>query len=92
MHPQRRVRTRKTQGPLNTEAKLVIPQTILTGIENSSQDGSTQKTHEQKIVEMPHLKRSVLAVVGETKQFPLILGNRIVGLVQPLEERSRREA
>ena len=73
----------KSQGLSDTEAYFVIAESIRPGIENGAQCRAAQKTDKQEVVEMSGLKRGILAVVGETEQLALVIGNRALRPVQP---------
>ena len=53
--------------------------------------GPTQKAHEQKIVEVAGLKRSVLPIVREPQQLALRLWNTARWLVHPLESTGHKK-
>ena len=79
------VRGRETQGPLNAVPELVIPQAILTSIENRPQNCASKKAYKQEVVEMSGLKRGVLTIVGKAEKFAFVPWNGVVGPIHPLQ-------
>src|SRR6056297_2187022 len=87
---------RETERLDDAETELILGQAVGACCNYRPQNGPTEKTHEQKIVEVAGLKRRVLPIVREPKQFSLGLWNSARRLVHPLEstghEKSRRGA
>src|SRR5579883_1501404 len=71
--------------PHDPQAEFVLGQTVVAGVQNGSQDCTTQKADEKKIVEVPRLKGGVLAIVSKPEELALLLWNATVGPVHPFE-------